>query len=140
MILPGISGAFILVLMGAYSTVTKAISDFDLKTIVIFGLGAVHRIIELFKVMLKWLFDRHRNIVLAILTGFITGSLNKIWPWKKVIETKMINGKEKIINEISVLPWNYEGEPLLTYAILLAIAGFGLIFGLEYFSNRTSSN
>ena len=139
MILPGISGAFILVLMGAYSTVTKAISDFDLKTIVVFGLGAIIGLLSFSKV-LKWLFDHHRNIVLAILTGFITGSLNKIWPWKKVLETKMINGKEKIINEVSVMPWNYEGEPLLIYAILLAIAGFALIFGLEYFSNRTSSN
>ena len=138
MILPGISGAFILVLMGAYSTVTKAISDFDLKTIAVFGLGAIIGLLS-FSKLLKWLFDHHRNIVLAILTGFITGSLNKIWPWKKVIETKIINGKEKIINEVSVLPWNYEGEPLLIYAVLLAIAGFGLIYGLEYFSNRTST-
>ena len=139
MIIPGISGAFILVLMGAYSTVTKAISDFDLKTIAVFGLGAIIGLLS-FSKLLRWLFDHHRNIVLAILTGFITGSLNKIWPWKEVIETKMINGKEKIINEVSVMPWNYQGEPLLIYAILLAIAGFVLIFGLEYFSNRTSSN
>ena len=138
MILPGISGAFILVLMGAYSTVTKAISDFDLKTIAVFGLGAVIGLLS-FSKLLKWLFDRHRNLVLAILTGFITGSLNKVWPWKKVLETRMINGKEKIIKEVSVMPWNFEGEPLVTYAILLAIAGFLLIFGLEYFSKKTSS-
>ena len=138
MILPGISGAFILVLMGAYSTITKAISDFDLKTIAVFGLGAVIGLLS-FSKLLKWLFDRHRNLVLAILTGFITGSLNKVWPWKKVLETRMINGKEKIIKEVSVMPWNFEGEPLVTYAILLAIAGFLLIFGLEYFSKKTSS-
>ena len=139
MILPGISGAFILVLMGAYSTVTKAISDFDLKTVAVFGLGAVIGLLS-FSKLLKWLFDRHKNLVLAILTGFITGSLNKVWPWKKILETRMINGKEKIINEISVMPWNYEGEALLIYAILFAIAGFILIFGLEYFSKRNSSS
>ena len=139
MILPGISGAFILVLMGAYSTVTKAISDFDLKTVAVFGLGAVIGLLS-FSKLLKWLFDRHKNLVLAILTGFITGSLNKVWPWKKILETRMINGKEKIINEISVMPWNYEGEALLIYAILFAIAGFILIFVLEYFSKRNSSS
>lgn len=139
MILPGISGAFILVLMGAYSTVTKAISDFDLKTVAVFGLGAVIGLLS-FSKLLKWLFDRHKNLVLAILTGFITGSLNKVWPWKKILETRMINGKEKIINEISIMPWNYEGEALLIYAILFAIAGFILIFGLEYFSKRNSSS
>jgi putative membrane protein len=139
MILPGISGAFILVLMGAYSTVTKAISDFDLKTVAVFGLGAAIGLLS-FSKLLKWLFDSHKNFVLAILTGFITGSLNKVWPWKKILETRMINGKEKIINEISVMPWNYEGEALLIYAILFAIAGFVLIFGLEYFSKRDSNS
>ena len=138
MILPGISGAFILVLMGAYTTITKAISDFDLKTIAVFGMGAVIGLLS-FSKLLKWLFDHHRNIVLAILTGFITGSLNKVWPWKKVVETRMIDGKEKIISETSVMPWNYEGEPMVLASILLAISGFGLIFSLEYFSSKFSS-
>ena len=137
MILPGISGAFILVLMGAYTTITKAISDFDLKTIAVFGMGAVIGLLS-FSKLLKWLFDHHRNIVLAILTGFITGSLNKVWPWKKVIETRMMDGKEKIISETSVMPWNYEGEPMILASILLAISGFGLIFSLEYFSKKNS--
>lgn len=135
MILPGISGAFILVLMGAYATITKAVSEFDLKTIAVFGSGAIIGLLS-FSKLLKWLFNHHRNLVLAVLTGFITGSLNKIWPWKEVLATKMINGKEKIINEESVLPWNYDGDDQMLTAVALAIIGFILIFALEHFSSK----
>lgn len=135
MILPGISGAFILVLMGAYATITKAVSEFDLKTIAVFGSGAIIGLLS-FSKLLKWLFNHHRNLVLAVLTGFITGSLNKIWPWKEVLATKMINGKEKIINEESVLPWHYDGDDQMLTAAALAIIGFILIFALEHFSSK----
>jgi putative membrane protein len=135
MILPGISGAFILVLMGAYATITKAVSEFDLKTIAVFGSGAIIGLLS-FSKLLKWLFNHHRNLVLAVLTGFITGSLNKIWPWKEILATKMINGKEKIIVEESVLPWNYDGDDQMLTAVALAIIGFILIFALEYFSSK----
>ena len=135
MILPGISGAFILVLMGTYATVTKAVSEFDLKLIAVFGSGAIIGLLS-FSKLLKWLFEHHRNLVLAILTGFIAGSLNKIWPWKSVLETRMINGKEKVIGEESVLPWNYDGESNMFLAIAMAIIGFILIFVLEYFSDK----
>ncbi len=135
MILPGISGAFILVLMGAYATVTKAVSEFDLKLIAVFGSGAIIGLLS-FSKLLKWLFKHHRNLVLAILTGFIAGSLNKIWPWKSVLETRMINGKEKVISEESVLPWNYDGESKMFLAIAMAVIGFILIFALEYFSDK----
>ena len=135
MILPGISGAFILVLMGAYATVTKAVSEFDLKLIAVFGSGAIIGLLS-FSKLLKWSFKHHRNLVLAILTGFIAGSLNKIWPWKSVLETRMINGKEKVISEESVLPWNYDGESKMFLAIAMAVIGFILIFALEYFSDK----
>ena len=135
MILPGISGAFILVLMGTYATVTKAVSEFDLKLIAVFGSGAIIGLLS-FSKLLKWLFEHHRNLVLAILTGFIAGSLNKIWPWKSVLETRMINGKEKVISEESVLPWNYDGESKMFLAIAMAVIGFILIFALEYFSDK----
>lgn len=135
MILPGISGAFILVLMGTYATVTKAVSELDLKLIAVFGSGAIIGLLS-FSKLLKWLFKHHRNLVLAILTGFIAGSLNKIWPWKSVLETRVINGKEKVISEESILPWNYEGESKMFLAIAMAVIGFILIFALEYFSER----
>ena len=68
---------------------------------------------------------------MAVLTGFIAGSLNKIWPWKKVLEVARFDDKEIVINETSVLPWNFEGDSQLLFSVVLMLAGFGLIFLLE---------
>lgn len=95
MILPGISGAFILVILGAYKTLSDALHDFDIKKIVIFASGALVGILS-FSHILKWLFKHYHNITLAILTGFIFGSLNKIWPWK-LTETVMVKDTGQII-------------------------------------------
>ncbi len=84
MILPGISGSFILVILGAYKTLSDALHDFDLKRIVIFAAGALIGLLS-FSHVLKWLFKNYENTTLALLTGFIVGSLNKIWPWKETI-------------------------------------------------------
>lgn len=130
MILPGISGAFILVLLGAYETVTKAVHDFEFKKIIAVGIGAITGLL-LFSKVLKWLFEHYKNLTLAVLTGFIAGSLNKIWPWKHVLETKVFGDKVKIMDEESVLPWNFNGDSQLLYASLLMLAGFLLIIILE---------
>ncbi len=84
MILPGISGSFILLILGAYKTLSNALNDFDIKKIVIFATGAIIGLLS-FSHILKWLFKNYRNATLAVLTGFIFGSLNKVWPWKKTI-------------------------------------------------------
>lgn len=130
MILPGISGAFILVLLGAYKPITEAAHDFDLKTLAIVGVGAIVGLLS-FSRVLKWLFDHHSTITLAVLTGFIAGSLNKIWPWKQVLETAQYGDKSVVIREASVLPGNFEGDPHLVPAVILMLAGFLLILILE---------
>ncbi|QCE40264.1 DUF368 domain-containing protein [Psychroserpens sp. NJDZ02] len=84
MILPGISGSFILVILGAYKTLSNAFSDFDIKKIGLFAAGAVVGLLS-FSHVLKWLFKNYHNTTLAVLTGFILGSLNKVWPWKKTV-------------------------------------------------------
>lgn len=139
MILPGISGAFILVLLGAYKTVTQAAHNFDFKTIGVVAIGAVIGLLSFSKI-LKWLFAHYTNLTLAVLTGFIAGSLNKIWPWKKVLETAQYGDKEVVLKETSVLPWNFEGEPQLLFAIILMAAGFGLIFLLESLASSKPEN
>jgi putative membrane protein len=136
MILPGISGAFILVLLGAYQVVLEAIHQRDLTLLLVLVLGAITGLLT-FSKLLKWLFDRFRNIMLALLTGFICGSLNKIWPWKQVLETRLYDGKEVIIKEISVLPSAYTGNPQVTGAIVLAFIGFCLILILEKLATKT---
>lgn len=137
MILPGISGAFILVLLGAYKQILEAVSSLDIKTIAVVGIGAVVGLLS-FSRLLKWLFQRYENLTLAILTGFIVGSLNKIWPWKNVITSELIHGKEIITSQKSVLPSNFEGQPEFITAIVLAILGFALILILEKLSYKKS--
>lgn len=130
MILPGISGSFILLLLGMYKPVLDAIHDKDIALLATLMLGAVVGLLS-FSRLLKWLFDHYENLTLAVLTGFIIGSLNKIWPWKEILESEMINGKLKILEEMSVMPSSYNGDPQLAWALLLATAGFLFIILLE---------
>lgn len=138
MILPGISGAFILVLLGAYETILFAVHSRDLEVIAIVGAGAVIGLLT-FSRVLKWLFVNYKNVTLAGLTGFILGSLNKIWPWKETITTRINSkGMEVPVLQNSVLPNNFSGEAHLTIAIVLAVAGFLLILGLEKLASYKS--
>ena len=88
MILPGISGSFILLLMGSYQTVLEAVKDKNLLTIGVFIFGAVIGLLS-FSRVLKWMFSKYHDFTIAILTGFLIGSLNKLWPWKETISTRV---------------------------------------------------
>ncbi|MDC6362802.1 MULTISPECIES: DUF368 domain-containing protein [Flavobacteriaceae] len=135
MILPGISGAFILVLLGSYKTILDAVHERDIKIILVVGLGAIFGLLS-FARLLKWMFNHHKNLTLALLTGFILGSLNKIWPWKKVLETKTFGDKTIVVDDINVWPSSFDGDNQLIPAIILAIIGFSLIFILERLASK----
>lgn len=130
MILPGISGAFILVLLGSYKTILDAVHERDIKIVLTVALGAIVGLLS-FARLLKWMFNNYKNITLALLTGFILGSLNKIWPWKKVLQTRTFGDKTIVVDDVNVLPGAFEGDNQLMLAIILAILGFSLIFILE---------
>lgn len=145
MILPGISGAFILLLLGAYQPVIGLLNQLNegiaqgnfsllmesIGKISVFLLGAAIGL-KSFSRTLTWMFHHHKNITLAILTGFMIGALNKIWPWKEVLETRLNSkGIEVPFIEKSVLPGNFENDPQLTSAIICLVAGFLIIFILE---------
>ena len=130
MILPGISGAFILVLLGSYKTVLDAVHERDISVIITVALGAIFGLFSFAK-LLKWMFKHYKNLTLALLTGFILGSLNKIWPWKLILETKTIGDKVIVIKEQNVSPFSFQGDSQLMFAIIAAIIGFSLIFILE---------
>lgn len=138
MILPGVSGAFILLLLGSYDKVLGAINDRDLITIGLFGLGCAIGLLSFARV-LKFLFSKFKNLTVALLAGFMVGSLNKVWPWKETISTRT-NSHGEIVPFIqeNVLPANFSGESQLVYSILLAIGGFLLIFILERFAPKES--
>ena len=135
MILPGISGAFILVLLGSYRTVLEAVHQWDFGVLAVVALGAVTGLLS-FARLLKWMFSRFKNLTLALLTGFILGSLLKIWPWKEVLETREIEDKIIVIADANVWPGQYDGDPMLIQALGLAILGFALIFLLERLATR----
>ena len=136
MILPGISGSFILVLLGAYKPVLNALNDKDIVSIVVFMLGAVVGLLS-FSRILKWLFAKYKNFTLAALTGFIVGSLNKIWPWKETLTWRTNSeGLQVPLKQASISPNSYDGDAQLMLAIVLAIVGFGLILLLEKLATK----
>ncbi|MDG1227898.1 MAG: DUF368 domain-containing protein [Polaribacter sp.] len=131
MILPGISGSFILVLLGAYKPVLNALNNKDIKTVLIFLAGAIVGLLT-FSRVLKWLFKHYKEITLAGLTGFIIGSLNKIWPWKETLTWRInSHGVEVPFNQQSVSPFTFDGDPQLIMAVALAAVGFIIILGME---------
>jgi putative membrane protein len=134
MILPGISGAFILVIIGAYAPVLQAINSRNLKTILIFGAGAVVGLLS-FSKLLKWLFEKYHRLTLAVITGFMIGSLNKIWPWKIVLTFRTNSkGVQVPLNEASISPFNFDGDPQLLQAIGMMVIGVLIILILEKIS------
>ena len=135
MILPGISGAFILVLLGSYKTILDAVHERDFLLVGTVAIGAIFGLLSFAK-LLKWMFKNYHNATLALLTGFIMGSLNKIWPWKKVLETRVFDGKSIDVDFQNVLPNQFDGDPQLFVSIGLAIAGFSLIFILERLASK----
>jgi putative membrane protein len=131
MILPGISGSFILVLLGSYKIILEAIHSRDFQIIAVVGLGAITGLLSFSKV-LKWLFLKYKNITLAGLMGFVTGSLNKIWPWKETLTWRVNSHGEKVpLLQKSIGPFHFEGESQLLWAIIYALLGYALILALE---------
>jgi putative membrane protein len=131
MILPGISGSYILLLIGIYPVVMTAITNKDFKIISAIGIGVIVGLLT-FSKLLKWLFTNYKNEMLVVLTGIMFGSLNKVWPWKATISTYTnSHGVTKPLLEQSVSPFSFTGDAELTMAIVLAVVGFGLILLME---------
>lgn len=132
MILPGISGAFILLLMGKYQYIMQAVGDLNIPVILIFVTGAVAGIIS-FSHLLSWLLKNWHDVTVAVLMGFMIGSLNKVWPWKQTLETYTdSHGKVLPLAETNVLPGQFtNGSAQLGTAILMCVVGFLLIYGIE---------
>lgn len=136
MILPGISGAFILVLLGAYKPILAAVNNRDLTVIASVGAGAIVGLLS-FSRILKWLFAHYKNYTLAALTGFIIGSLNKIWPWKETLTWRTnSHGVEVPLKQQSVSPFNFDGDHQLYLAIGFSLLGFVLILILEKLAKK----
>lgn len=154
MILPGISGSFILLLLGAYGTVLGSISGLvdglksvDTEAIVKFGtniivfiMGCVVGIIS-FSNFLSWMFKKAYSLTMALLTGFMIGSLNKVWPWKETTEFRInSHGEEVPFLQTNISPMHFEElygvSSQLWLAIALCVAGFALVFIMEKMASQ----
>lgn len=145
MILPGISGAFILVLLGAYETALETVSKlkhFDPDGLLIFAVMATGGLIglKLFSRGLNWLFSYHKNTVLAAMTGFLIGSLYKVWPWKLV--TAYFENSDGVLEPLTtkaILPQFGNPSQLLEVALICFGLALLILFSLEKMSKRNTN-
>ena len=132
MILPGISGSFILVLLGMYSTTLMALKSLDLVFILVFVVGAGCGLL-CFSRVLHWLLRRFHQGTMAVLTGFLFGSLMVVWPWKRVLEwVEGSHGQLKPAQQFPVSPLDYQiytgQDPQLWFCLSLMIVGFAVVW------------
>lgn len=140
MVLPGISGAFILLILGKYQFILTAVSEFDIPVLLVFGLGVIAGLLS-FANLLSWLFRNYHDLTISLLAGFIIGSLNKIWPWKETITVAMNSHGESIpVVQSNILPHTYAditgSDPLLLPALLLMLAAFAFVILLDRISRQ----
>ncbi|MFZ1703852.1 MAG: DUF368 domain-containing protein [Saprospiraceae bacterium] len=157
MLLPGVSGSFMLVILGLYgfilSSMKNLLTQFDSQSLIIIGVFMSGLIIgaATFSRVFSWLFERYKHTTLAILTGFLLGSLNKIWPWKNVTQIyhkesgqfynlvsieeldKWDSAMIKIISEVPVWPQHYWGEPKSILTMVVCILGFLVVFTMDFY-------
>ena len=163
LMLPGISGSFILLLLGMYTYIIHTLKDFlvspDMQKFVVIGVFAVGCLIGLmgFSRVLSWLFKNYQMPTLAAMVGFLFGSLNKIWPWRNITaiadkETGSIStltdpsvfstmDKEsfKVITEQNVLPADYlMADPKTILTIVAVFAGLGIVLVITALSNKVN--
>ena len=161
LILPGISGSFIMLLMGMYTVIIPLVKqlikeqDFAvLGTLSVFGIGCIVGLV-LFSRVLSWMFKHYENQTLGLLTGFMVGSLAKIWPWRNPILWVNDSGEFfdqngvgalqsiedlRVITEENVLPGAYTaGEPQTAAVVIAAIFGLVLVLLLDRFSSQSKS-
>lgn len=154
MILPGISGSFILLLLGSYSIVLGTVRNFvdaliamdfemlkdSALKLLLFVLGCVIGL-KAFSRVLTYLFKNFQNLTLALLTGFMIGALNKVWPWKEVLSYRTNSeGHEVPLIEKSILPQHFDGDPKVLLVVVLMVLGFLTIFLLERFAKAKQQN
>ena len=135
MILPGISGSFVLLLLGQYYTVLRAITweGFDLRVIFWFGLGCLAGLGSIAH-LLSWLFRRFRDMTTAVMIGFMLGSLIRLWPWQQVVDSVTVGDELRVLASRMVFPDRYGVE--FWSCLLLMAAGAGITAGIELLARR----
>ena len=141
MILPGISGSFLLLILGKYAFITGALkgihktpfADNDIQIMFVFGCGALVGLLGFSKV-LNHIMNHYYSLTMCFLTGVLIGSLQKVWPWREVLESRVVRGKEKILREGLLMPDSFNASVAL--AVFLIVAGFVGVILLDRLANK----
>lgn len=151
LLLPGLSGSFVLLLLGMYTYILPKVKEVlsgnleGLMVLIVFGLGCITGVLS-FSRVLTWAFKHYKNITLAFLTGLMIGSLNKVWPWQEVLSTRInTKGEETVAFSKSVLPSTFSGlqdnflygnDPHMLIAIACMVGGFALVTLMGIFGKK----
>lgn len=140
MILPGISGAFILLLIGKYQFIITALIELNIPVILVFAVGCVVGLMG-FSRFLTWILEHYHHATISLLAGFMLGSLNKVWPWRHVLEyATNSKGEQVAVFDKSVLPWNYLSmtgkDPQLFQAIFMMALGVCIVVLIDKIATR----
>ena len=142
MILPGLSGSFILLILGMYGPVLAAVRELDLALIGLFMAGCLIGLLS-FARLLGLALRKAHDLVLAVLTGFMVGALNRVWPWQEVVSWRTSSSGDQVpLQQVSVTPMRYAevtGEPAhITVAVVALLIGLAIVLFGEWVANRTS--
>ena len=140
MILPGISGSFVLLLLGLYPVFINALANFEVALLVVFSLGGVCGLM-LFSRLLSWLLDNYKNSVIATMCGFLVGSLTIIWPWKLMTTSILGDSRnDAAINSVNVMPGEYLSvtghDPQIFSCLMVFFAALSVVFIMEILAKR----
>jgi putative membrane protein len=140
MILPGISGSFILVIVGMYTPVLAAIKSFDVAVLLLFMAGCLVGLLSVAR-LITWAFHKYHDHVLALLTGFMIGALNKVWPWKETLSWRTNSSGEQVpLTEVSISPGAFADltglDPQIATVAAMVIVGVVLVLLIEWFGGR----
>lgn len=135
MILPGISGSFLLLVMGKYEFILGSLKEFNIPVIIVFALGCVFGLLAFSRVV-SWLLKNYHDITVAMLAGFMIGSINKIWPWKQVLEYRINSkGEEKPFITENLSPQNFSAitgdDPQIFLAVAFFVLGIAIVFSID---------
>lgn len=136
MILPGISGSFILVLLGLYPVVLGAVKNLDITVLVVFSAGCLLGLMS-FSRLLSWLLQNMRDMTMAFLAGLMLGSLGKVWPWKQTLTWQTnSHGESYPLLQENLWPYRFSElqgqDPQVLLVVFLAVFGIVLVLGLEW--------
>jgi putative membrane protein len=139
MILPGISGSYILVLLGLYSVFIDALANTQLDLLAVFAAGGVIGLM-FFSRLLSWLLNNYSATVISTLCGFLIGSLSVMWPWKQVATSSLNSGDKTALSAVNLSPGDYQllvgQDPQILSCIIALLLGLALVLVLELLGER----